>query len=100
MGVSGQRQAPAALPSGKTRYLYRRLSGYQGGSGRMKKISTPPGFNPRNVQPVASRYADVVQNLLSSNLLSKNITIKISRTTILSVFLRVWNLVAHIEEEK
>jgi hypothetical protein len=28
------------------------------GSGRMRKISPSPGFNPRIVQPVASRYTD------------------------------------------
>jgi hypothetical protein len=58
-GVGGQRHAPAALPPGKTRYpLYRRLSGPQGQSGRVRKISPPPGFDPRTVQPVASRYID------------------------------------------
>ena len=59
MGVGGQRHAPAALPPGKTRYqLYRRLGGPQGGFGRVRKISPPPGFDPRTVQPVASRYTD------------------------------------------
>jgi len=59
MGVGGQRHAPAALPPGKTRYvLYRRLGGPQGRSGRVRKISPPPGFDPRTVQPVASRYTD------------------------------------------
>jgi len=55
MGVGGQRHAPAALPPGKTRYpLYRRLSGTQGRSGRVQKIS------PRNTtaQPAASGYTD------------------------------------------
>ena len=47
------------LPSGKTRYpLYRRLGGAQGWSGELRKISPPPGFDPRTVQPVASRYTD------------------------------------------
>jgi hypothetical protein len=47
------------LPTGKTRYLfYRRLGGFQGRSGQVWKISPPPGFDPRTVQPVASRYAD------------------------------------------
>jgi hypothetical protein len=46
-------------PPGKTRYpLYRRLGGPQGRSGRVRKISPPPGFDPRTVQPVASRYID------------------------------------------
>jgi len=47
------------LPPGKTRYsLYRRLSGPQGRSAQMRKILLPPGFDPRTVQPVASRYTD------------------------------------------
>jgi len=58
-GVGGQRRAPATLPPGKTRYaLYRRLGGPQGRSGQVRKISPPPGFDPRTVQPVASRYID------------------------------------------
>ena len=48
-----------SLPPGKTRYpLYRRLGGPQGRSGQVPKISPPPGFDPRAVQPVASRYTD------------------------------------------
>ena len=44
---------------GKTQYpLYRRLGGPQGRSGQLRKISPPPGFDPRTVQPVASRYTD------------------------------------------
>ena len=30
----------------------------QGRSGRVRKISPPPGFDPRTVQPVVSRYTD------------------------------------------
>jgi hypothetical protein len=57
MGVGGQRHAPAALPPTKTRYpLYRRLEWPQGRSGRVRKISPTPGFDPRTVHPVASRY--------------------------------------------
>ena len=29
-----------------------------GRSGEVRKISPPPGFDPRTVQPVASRYTD------------------------------------------
>ena len=48
-----------SLPPGKTRYpLYRRLGGPQGRSGQVRKISPPSGFDPRTVQPVASRYTD------------------------------------------
>jgi len=57
--VGGQRHVPAALPLGKTRYpLCRRLGGPQGRSGRLQKISPPPGFDPRTVQLVVSRYTD------------------------------------------
>jgi len=42
-----------SLPPGKTRYpLYRRLGGLQGRSGQVQKISPPPGFDPRTVQPL------------------------------------------------
>ena len=59
MGLGGQHHAPAALPPGKTRYpLYRRLGGPQDRAGRARKISLLPGFDPRTVQPVASRYTD------------------------------------------
>ena len=57
-GVGGQRHAPAALTPGKTRYsLYRWLGGPQVRSERVRNILPPPGFDPRTVQPVASRYA-------------------------------------------
>jgi hypothetical protein len=57
MGVGDQRHAPAALAPGKTRYpFYRRLGGSQGRSGRLQKISPPPGFDSRTFQSVASRY--------------------------------------------
>ena len=59
MGMGRQRQAPAALPPGKTRYtLYRGLGGPQGRFGWVREISPPPGFDSRTVQPVASRYTD------------------------------------------
>ena len=59
MGVGGQRYAPATLPPGMTRYpLYGWLGGPRARSERLRKISPPPGFDPRTVQPVASRYTD------------------------------------------
>jgi hypothetical protein len=59
MSVGGQRHAPAALSPGMTRYpLYRTLGGPQGRSGRVRKISPPPAFDPRTVQLVASHYTD------------------------------------------
>ena len=48
-----------SLPPGMIRYtLYRRLGGPQGRYGQVRKISPPPGFDPRTVQLVASRYTD------------------------------------------
>ena len=59
-GVEGSASHPGrTLPPGRTRYpLYRRLGGPQGRSGQVMKISSPPGFDPRTVQPVGSRYTD------------------------------------------
>jgi hypothetical protein len=58
-GVGCHRDSSANLPSGKTRYpLYRRLGGPQGRSGLVRKIPPTPEFDPRTVQPAASRYTD------------------------------------------
>jgi len=59
-GGEGSASRPGrSLPPGKTRYLlYRRLGGPQSQSGKVRKISPPPGFDPRTVQPVASRYTE------------------------------------------
>ena len=38
--------------------LYRRLGEPRGRSGRVLKISLQPGFDPRTVQPIASRCTD------------------------------------------
>jgi hypothetical protein len=53
---------PGRFTSGKeTRNpLYRGLVGPQYQTGRVRKILPPPGFDPRTVQPVASRYTDYV----------------------------------------
>jgi len=48
-------------PGKETQYpLYTRLGGPQGRAGRVRKISPPPlpGFDPRTIQPVSSRYTD------------------------------------------
>ena len=61
MGVGGQRHDTSALPPGKTRYqLHRGLGGPHGPvwTGAEKSRPLPPGFDPRTVQPVASRYTD------------------------------------------
>jgi hypothetical protein len=59
-GVEGSASCPGrSLPLGKTRCpMYRRLGGPEGRSGQVRKISPPPGFDPRTVQHVASRYTD------------------------------------------
>ena len=51
--------APAALPPGK-RPVTQCTGGWVGprGTGRVRKISPPPGFDFRTVQPVVSRYTD------------------------------------------
>ena len=59
MGVGNQRHTLAALPPGKTHSpLYRRLGGPQGPSGWVQKTSSPPGFDPRTVQLIVSRYTN------------------------------------------
>jgi hypothetical protein len=59
MEAGDKQHALAALPPGKTQYpLYRRLGGPQGPSGWVWKISPPPTFESRTVQPLASRYTD------------------------------------------
>jgi hypothetical protein len=58
-GVGGQRHALAALPPGMARYrLYKRLDKPRSWSGRVRKISPPPGFAPRTVHLVAIRYTN------------------------------------------
>ena len=46
-------QLPAALPPENTRYSLNRRLGR-----RVRNISPQTGFDPRTVQPVASRYTD------------------------------------------
>jgi hypothetical protein len=50
---------PRPFSAGNTLYLlYKRLGGPHGLSEGVLKILPPPGFIPRTVQPVASRYTD------------------------------------------
>ena len=57
-GVGDQLHAPAILPPRKDIRcaVYRELGGPQVRSELVRKISHPPEFDPRAVQPVASRY--------------------------------------------
>jgi hypothetical protein len=56
MRVAGQRQASAALPPGKrpNSLSICGLGGPLGRSGRLRKISSQPGFDPRTIQSVVS----------------------------------------------
>jgi hypothetical protein len=60
MVVGDRRHAQAAFhPRKRLPYpLYRRLGEPQGRSGRVRKISPSREFDPRTVEPVASRYTD------------------------------------------
>jgi hypothetical protein len=59
--------------AGKTRYpLYRRLGGPQCRSGQVRKISPPPGFDPRTFQPVASRWLALKSKLIVRTALYTN----------------------------
>jgi hypothetical protein len=75
---SASRPGRSLLPE-KTRYpLYRRLGGPQGRFGHVRKIWPSPGFDPRTVQPVASRYTDYTNRptelFIDALLLYRNIT--------------------------
>jgi hypothetical protein len=64
MGVGGQCHTPAALPPGKTRYQLCREVGGPRASLEGCGISRPTsGFDPRPVQPVASRYTDYASSV-------------------------------------
>jgi len=74
--VGCQRHTPAALPPGKIRYpLYRRQGGTQGRSGRVRKISPPPGLDSQTVQPVASRYTGPPHSYIA--ILNRNKSIRV-----------------------
>jgi hypothetical protein len=59
-GRGWARPLPGRFTPGRvTRYLfYRKLNWPQGRSGRVRKISPPPGFDPWTVQHLASYYID------------------------------------------
>jgi hypothetical protein len=72
-----------SLPPGKTRYpLYRRLGGPQGRFGQARKISPPPGFDPRTVQPVASRYTNRAIAAHVTNYIAPQIVCAVKQYTI------------------
>ena len=57
--VCAQRHAQSIVPPGmRWCPLCRRLREHQGWFDQARKISSPPAFDPRTVQPVMSRYTD------------------------------------------
>jgi hypothetical protein len=59
MGVGGQRHVPAAFTPGKDPLPIVQEAGWAPGSvWAGAENLAPPGFDPRTVQPVASRYID------------------------------------------
>jgi hypothetical protein len=60
MWVGGQRNTPAALPPGKKpgTHCTEGWVGHRAGLDGCGKFRPAPGFDPRTVQPVASRYTD------------------------------------------
>jgi hypothetical protein len=60
MWVGVWRHAPAAVRPGKTQYPLYREAGWAPGQARTcaENLAPPPRFDPRTVQPVASRYPD------------------------------------------
>ena len=59
MGVRGQRHAPAAFYPGKDPVPIVQETGWAPGPvWTGAENLAPPGFDPRTVQPVASRYTD------------------------------------------
>ena len=60
MGMGGQRHSPAAFPLGKRPGIpcTGGWVGLRAGLDGCGKSRPPPGFDPRTVQPVASRYTD------------------------------------------
>ena len=61
MDVGRQRKTRPLYPWEIDPYpLYRRMGGPQGRSERVRKMSPQPGFNPRTVHAVVSRYTDCV----------------------------------------
>jgi hypothetical protein len=61
-GVDGQGYAPVALPPGtETWYpLHSSLGGPRSRSGRMREVSSPPGFDSRTFQRLTGRYTSAL----------------------------------------
>ena len=56
-GEMSESRPDRSLPPGKAPVPIVQEAGWaQGRSGQVRELSPPPGFDPRNVQPVTSRY--------------------------------------------
>ena len=79
------------LPPGKTRYsLYKRLGGTQVRSGQVRKISPPPGFDHRTVQPVGSRYTDYSIHAAYDIMCKNNVKFGRPKMTMLRMRVACW----------
>ena len=60
MEVGGQHHAPAALTPGNDPVLIVQEAGWDPGPvwTGAESLASPPGFDPRTIQPVAIRYTD------------------------------------------
>jgi len=58
MGVGSAPRTGRLYPRERPDTHCTRLGGPQGRSGQVRKISPPPGLDPRTVHPVASGYTD------------------------------------------
>ena len=94
MEMGSQRHAQITLPPEKTRYpLCRRQGGPNCRSGRMRKISHPPGFDPRTVPPVPSAIPiELSRPTLSVRGVEKKIISKNSSTLNPTAFSNWYNI--------
>jgi hypothetical protein len=85
-GGEGSVSRPSrSLTLGKTWYpLYRRPGGPQCQPGQVQKISPPPGFDPRTVQPVASGYTDyTTRHLLGGSAVQFEVSLAVDSEVLL-----------------
>jgi len=80
-GEGSASRAGHTLPLGKTQYpLYRRLGGPQGHSGPVRKISPPPGFDPRTIQLIGSHYTNYTAQLPEDGITGRKLEDNIKMT--------------------
>ena len=70
MGMGGQRHAPAALSPGNRPNTHCRWEP-QGRSGRVRKISPPPGLDPQTFQTIAVAIPTTLSRLVKSTKFSR-----------------------------